>query len=192
MKAAKRNGLIAFKGQFLLKGVNDEVIVRIVDSDDDVLDPENNEHTDTIRSCDFTTKAPSGTNKYDRYRHNAQQKKSSNSTGVEINLKKDILNGNVNAPGVSLVTEPDRTPYRPKLKARIELKRAKSLHLVGVEIHLKKDILNGNVNAPGESLVTEPDRTPYRPKLKARIELKRAKSLHLVGESRRPRSEWNT
>jgi len=131
MKAAKRNGLIAFKGQFLLKGVNDEVIVRIVDSDDDVLDPENNEHTDTIRSCDFTTKAPSGTNKYDRYRHNAQQKKSSNSTGVEINLKKDILNGNVNAPGASLVTEPDRTPYRPKLKPRIELKRAKSMHLVG-------------------------------------------------------------
>lgn len=132
MKAAKRNGLISFKGQFLLKGMHDEVIVRIVDSNDDGTAPENNENKSTTRSCG-NTKAPSGTMKYGRHchRHNAQPELASTSTGVENHLKKDISNGSTNSSVASRDAEPERTPYRPKLKARIELKRAKSMHLVG-------------------------------------------------------------
>ena len=36
-KAAKRNGLISFKGQFLLKGMHDAVVVHIVNSDDAIF-----------------------------------------------------------------------------------------------------------------------------------------------------------
>lgn len=142
MKAAKRNGLIAFKGQFLLKGMHDEVMVRIVDSDGDGFIPEDNQIMSAPGSC-IVTKAPNTTKKW-------QPRKSLKpSVVVDKILKHGNKNTNVKlgnsddaVSSVSFVTESDNPPYRPNMKTRIEIKRAKSMNFGEVRSNRDKRIVH--------------------------------------------------
>lgn len=141
LRAAKRNGLIAFKGQFLLKGMHDDVIVRIVDGDDNGTTPGNNDNTIVSESGDITTKAPSGTQEYDLYRRSTKVRKNSKTTIViDNNLKQNIFRGNMNLGNnndnvsvVSVATEPGRIPKWPNLRTKSmpmgEVRRPPTSHI---------------------------------------------------------------
>eukprot|EP00555_Chaetoceros_dichaeta_P005743 CAMPEP_0198261880 /NCGR_PEP_ID=MMETSP1447-20131203/10510_1 /TAXON_ID=420782 /ORGANISM="Chaetoceros dichaeta, Strain CCMP1751" /LENGTH=299 /DNA_ID=CAMNT_0043949935 /DNA_START=58 /DNA_END=957 /DNA_ORIENTATION=+ len=123
MRAAKRNKLITFKGQFLLKGMHDDVIVRIVDGNDDGTAPVNNETTIASASGDNTTKAPSEAQTHDHNRRTTQRRKISKPVIVlDKNLKQSIFRGNMNLckndDDASVATEPSRMPYRANLRTR--------------------------------------------------------------------------
>jgi len=122
MRAAKRNGLIAFKGQFLLKGMHDSVIVRIVDGkNDDGATPVINEDTIASGSGNVASKAPS-----DHYRRCTQRRKNSKpATNMDKSLKQKNSLGNMNlsknndaASTMSVATDPRRMTYRSNLRTR--------------------------------------------------------------------------
>jgi len=119
MRAAKRNGLITFKGQFLLKGMHDNVIIRIVDGNDDGTVPVNNETTIASASGDNATRAPS---EAQTHRRTTQRRKYSKPIiVVDKNLKQSSFRGNINVcdndDDASVATEPSM-PYQANLRTR--------------------------------------------------------------------------
>lgn len=140
MRAAKRNGLITFKGQFLLKGIHDKVMVRIIDSngDGDVPEKSNNENS--------TGTAHDGTKMVGVENNNQHEKPKSKSTKPadvsDIISKQAILqeNGDNDACALSSDTKPAKAPYRPKFKARIGLKRTQSMQIETPRKNYNNDI----------------------------------------------------